>query len=417
MLHKSRWNVPVPEVDIPSYLFGSPTTPLSDALAFADAEDPETIRMSWTELRLWSQRFAAGLKATGLKEGDRVVILSHNNVMFPVVNLGVIMAGGIYQSANPHSNARDLAYQSSLTTPSFMLASEVTLSCALETAKMVGMERERVFLFDNAPPINDNDGDDDLDLEVKHWKHLLAPNEIGETFIWKQLVTEESKSTTAYMIMTSGTTSLPKVAEVSHYNVLANCVQTDFVMSLDSTLHNKELAAKKVRWLCNLPLYHGLALCYFCTISIARRVPTYIMRHSTLYHPGAIIVAMTKSPAVKSGKYDISSVTKTFSCAAPLGPQSTLQYESLWPKGKMNVKQGLASTESCCNSVGWDPTLDAVAGSVGEPMPDCEIKLMDDDENEVPPGQSGEICFRGPNVMKGYWRNEKATNEAITPEG
>lgn len=50
-------------------------------------------------------------------------------------------------------------------------------------------------------------------------------------------------------------------------------------------------------------------------------------------------------------------------------------------------------------------------------MPNCEIKLMDDEENEVAPGQSGEIWFRGPNIMKGYWQNNKATGEAITPDG
>ena len=135
MPQKSRWTVSIPEMDIPTYLFGSPTAPLGDALAFVDAEDPETLCMTWTELRLWSQRLAAGLQAAGLKEGDRVVILSGNDILFPVVNLGVIMASGIYQSANPHSNARELAYQLRLTTPSFILTSELTLACALEAAR------------------------------------------------------------------------------------------------------------------------------------------------------------------------------------------------------------------------------------------------------------------------------------------
>lgn len=58
-----------------------------------------------------------------------------------------------------------------------------------------------------------------------------------------------------------------------------------------------------------------------------------------------------------------------------------------------------------------------MAGSVGEPMPNCEIKLMDDDENEVSRGQSGEIWFRGPNIMKGYWQNKKATDATITEDG
>lgn len=208
MPQKSRWNVSVPEVDIPTYLFGSPTAPLSDAVAFADAEDPETLCMTWTELRLWSQRLAAGLQAAGLNEGDRVLILSGNDILFPVVNLGIIMASGIYQSANPHSNARELAYQLSLTKPSFMLASEATLACALEAAKMVGMERERVFVFNNAPLIKDGGGDDNIELEVKHWRHFLAPKEIGRRFMWKKLSPEESKSTTAYVVMTSGLVTL-----------------------------------------------------------------------------------------------------------------------------------------------------------------------------------------------------------------
>lgn len=203
MPHKSRWTVTIPEVDIPTYLFGSPTAPLGDALAFADAEDPERLRLTWTELRLWSQRFAAGLKAAGLQDGDRVVILSGNDVLFPVVNLGILMAGGIYQSANPHSNPRELAYQLGLTKPRFILASQETLACALEAAAMVDMTRERVFIFNDAPLLQDG-GDDDVNAGAKHWRHLLAPKEVGQRFTWKRLTPSESKSTTAYTILTSG---------------------------------------------------------------------------------------------------------------------------------------------------------------------------------------------------------------------
>ncbi|GMF83973.1 unnamed protein product [Aspergillus oryzae] len=215
MPQRSRWSVSVPEVDIPTYLFGDPTTPLGDAHAFADAEDPETLSMTWTELRLC----------------------------------------GIYQSANPHSNARELAYQFKLTTPHFILASQETLVCALEAAEMVGIGRERVYVFNHAPLAKDGSGNDDSKTGVKHWKNLLASTEIGRSFYWKRLTPSESKLTSVYMIMTSGlvilslpmisshpnltigsTTGLPKAAEVSHYGILANCVQTDFVMSLDPNL-------------------------------------------------------------------------------------------------------------------------------------------------------------------------------------
>lgn len=118
------------------------------------------------------------------------------------------MAGGIYQSANPHSNPRELTYQLSLTTPSFMLTSEVTLACTLEAAKIVGMGWKRVFVFNDAPLINNGGGDANFKAEVKHWKHLLAPKEVGRRFVWKKLTPEESKSTAVYTVMTSGSVNL-----------------------------------------------------------------------------------------------------------------------------------------------------------------------------------------------------------------
>jgi 4-coumarate--CoA ligase len=156
------------------------------------------------------------------------------------------------------------------------------------------------------------------------------------------------------------TTGLPKGVQISHHSVIANAVQTDFVMSLDPELSTHEQSAAHSKWLCCLPLYHGLGLCYYFHISVFRRVPTYIMKNydtdqflshiqrykiTELHLVPPMIVAMVKHPGLQKGLFDISTVNKTFSCAAPLGAQITLQYESLWPKGHMNVKQGLASSE------------------------------------------------------------------------
>ena len=68
--------------------------------------------------------------------------------------------------------------------------------------------------------------------------------------------------------------------------------------------------------------------------------------------------------------------------------------------------------------LGWDPRLHSTSASVGELLANCEGKLMDDDGlEEVPPGQRGELWCRAPNVMKGYWKNPKATKETITEDG
>lgn len=152
--------------------------------------------------------------------------------------------------------------------------------------------------------------------------------------------------------MVDRTTGLPKGVESSHYNSVANAVQTSYVMSLEG--------ATESRWLCTIPLYHGLGLCYFMIIAAARRIPTYVMRQydldrmlmaiqrfniTDLHLVPPIVVDMTKCQSLRSGEVDLSSVKRTFSCGAPLGPETTLEYKSLWPTGVMNVKQAFGMTE------------------------------------------------------------------------
>jgi long-subunit acyl-CoA synthetase (AMP-forming) len=93
---KSRWQTTLPEVVLPTYLFGSPTSKLSDTPLLLEAKNPDTQYHSAASLRLWCQRFAAGLQARGLQKGDRVLLFSGNTLFFPVVVIGTIMAGGVF---------------------------------------------------------------------------------------------------------------------------------------------------------------------------------------------------------------------------------------------------------------------------------------------------------------------------------
>ncbi|KAB5566183.1 putative 4-coumarate-CoA ligase [Coniochaeta sp. 2T2.1] len=435
MPRKSKWTVPVPEVSLVTYTLGPAGASLGkheNELAYADADKPDTHFLTWGSFRLWSQRFAVGLIAAGLKPGDRVVTFTPNDVFYPVLYMGICMAGGRFSPANARFLPSELAYQLKVVGAKFVLASDENVAGAVEAAGIVGLGKESIFVFNDAPLEKDGGGADDVERGVRHWKHLLVSKEEGAKFVWDDLKGEAAKSTTSALVMSSGTTGLPKAVDISHYALVANNAQTDYVMNLDPNLATRELSSRNSRWLCCIPMYHGLGLVYFTQISALRRVPTYIMRQfdlnrmldhiqrfkiTELHLVPPILIGMTKHPRVRSGKYDISTVTKTFSCAAPLGPEPTRQYEALWPKGVMNVKQGLASSESACSTIGWDPTVEAVPGSVGELMPNCEMKLVDDDGVEVPQGQPGEIWVRSPNVMSQYWENPKATAESLTKDG
>lgn len=70
-----------------------------------------------------------------------------------------------------------------------------------------------------------------------------------------------------------------------------------------------------------------------------------------------------------------------------------------------------------CSATGWDPKVEIVPASIGEIVPNCEAKIVDEDGNELGVHQRGEMLFRGPTVMKGYWKNPKATQETITEDG
>ena len=142
--------------------------------------------------------------------------------------------------------------------------------------------------------------------------------------------------------------------------MVANTVQANFTMSLDPELRTVEQSSRRSRWLCCLPLYHGLGLIYYCHMAAARRIPTYVMKQfeiekllthvrqfqiTELQGVPPIIVAITKNPGVRDGRCDLSSLTKAFSCAAPLGAEVSVLFEKLWPDGVMKVQQALAQTE------------------------------------------------------------------------
>lgn len=205
----SRHRVSIPKISIPTFVFGSPSSPLPDSIAFADADNSITLSFTWDSLREWSKRFAAGLLAAGLQQGDRVLIFSPNDVFYPVVFYGVIMAGGIYNSANSRFVSRELAHQLQDTASRFMLASDKNITVALAAADAVGMERQRVFIFNNAPLEAEGGGEDMPKEGVRHWKHLIALPAIGRAFTWEDLTPQQAMTRTAAMNFSSGTTGMP----------------------------------------------------------------------------------------------------------------------------------------------------------------------------------------------------------------
>jgi len=239
---QSRWKTEIPNVSLPSYLFGSPTAKLSDIPLIMDAREPEKAFLTQATYRLWCQRFAAGLIRAGLQHGDRVLLYSGNSIYFPVVIVGTIMAGGIFTGANPTYVPRELAYQLSNSGARFLIASTSSMETALEAAKLANLGLDRVFAFDDGLDTAAEQGK--AMGEVRHWTHLVASEQEGRQYVWPQLSPDQLKNTTATLNYSSGTTGVPKGVEVTHMNYVSNAIQVEFQGRLDPQYDEKNKRAK-----------------------------------------------------------------------------------------------------------------------------------------------------------------------------
>jgi len=245
---KSRWSVEIPEVSLQTWVFGSLHEPLRNDRCFTDANRPDTHYLTFSTFRLWAKRVAVGLQRAGLRPGDRVLLFSGNNLFFPVVFMGILMAGGIFTGANPIYVARELAYQLKDSDAKFLIAADGSLDVTLDAISQIGMSKDRVFIFDDAG----FEGTGKSKHGIKNWNTLFGSVEEANKFIWYDV--KDPKDTVCCLNYSSGTTGLPKGVMITHYNYVANGEQ---VIHLSSLRPDYEERRKTEQWLCMLPMYHA----------------------------------------------------------------------------------------------------------------------------------------------------------------
>ncbi|KAI8253189.1 4-coumarate--CoA ligase-like 7 [Colletotrichum sp. SAR11_239] len=418
---KSRWSEPIPNCSLQKWIFGSSSAPLSDRKAFYDADRPETHYLTFADYRLVAKQIAIGLQKAGLKPGDRVLLFSGNNLFFPVIFIGVLMAGGIFTGANPTFVPRELAYQLKDSGAVFMVAAEGSLDTALAAAKEVQMPASNVFVFDTTIP-GSSQPEKPARGGARHWTELIAPKAQAEKFEW--IEPADARTTTCCLNYSSGTTGVPKGVEITHYSYVANGCGVVKVSALEE---DHEASIARSVGLCFLPLYHAYAQTYFVANFAKQGIPVYIMtgfdfvkmltyiqryRVTQLVSVPPILVALTKHPI--TAKFDLSSLESVGSGAAPLAEDVARQAEKLLKKPDLIVRQGWGMTEVTCTAMTWDPSRLVRSSSVGELMPNYMAKLVDESGKEITePKVPGELLVTGPTVMRGYWRNPKATQETI----
>jgi len=391
---------PFPDVDIPNVSL--PEFVFRRAEEFGNKpaliEGPTGRVITYAELVDAVRRVAASLAARGFKKGDVFAILSTNLPEYAVAFHAVAILGGIVTTLNPLYTEHEIACQLKDAGARFMVTVPQFMDKALAAAKETGIEE--LFVFGEAAgatpfaSLLECDGDVPA-VEINPSEDLVV------------------------LPYSSGTTGLPKGVMLTHKNLVANLCQMD---GLDYFDENDRL-------ICVLPLFHIYGLVVTLNKGLERgativTMPRFDLEQFlkavqdygvTLAHiVPPIVLALSNSPLVD--KYDLSKLRTIFSGAAPLGEPLT---KACMDRLSCKIRQGYGMTETSpvTHSSPSEPSL-IKFGSVGLPAPNTECKIVSLETGEPQHAYGeGEVCVRGPQIMKGYLNRPEATAYTIDREG
>ena len=386
----------------------------SDKVAYSNFGATRTYR----ECLDLSRDFAAYLQNTlGVRKGDRVALMAPNMMAFPIAMLGILRAGGVQVNVNPMYTARELEHQlNDADTETIVIFSGSTATLA-DVIDNTGIKNVIVAGLDDliniglpSPPVDQRLKDPTL------FEDAIAAGSDME-FAKVDLTGDDL----IYLQYTGGTTGVSKGAMLTHRNLVANVMQFESCAG-DYVDHGNDVVITAI------PMYHIFALmvntlAYFkfggtnVLITNPRDMPAFVAEWSkwkvnvftgvnTLYN------GLLHTP----GFEDLDFSGLRFSVGGGSAMQKVVS--DRWKKvtGK-HIKEGYGLSETSpiltLNPFGSEEFRSAI----GIPAPSTDIILLDDDGNVVTEGERGELCAKGPQVMKGYWRREEATAEAMTDDG
>jgi len=391
-----------------------PRRSLIDILRMAAADVPDKpataflgAQLTYAEIKDRSDRFASALARDGIRKGDRVGIMLPNCPQYVIAAFGILRLGAIVVNINPLYTAREVAVVAKDSEMRLLVALDLLAPAALSIRDQTSIERvvitsaaEYSVAAMECPSI---DGTERL-------CDVLASVSTPEL----PSVAIDPENDVAVLQYTGGTTGTPKGAMLTHYNIFSNVVQM-------TTLHVPALRRGEERYLLVIPFFHiygftvgmmagtwlgGLQILIpkydvDALLGAVREFrPTYFPAVPTIYisllnHPGARQSGIDKIRAFNSG-------------SAPLPLEVLDRFEQL-TGGTLSEGYGLSEASPVTHTT---PTL-AIrkAGTVGIPLPDTDMKIVDLVEGvaEVPLGAEGELCIAGPQVMKGYWNRPDET--------
>lgn len=388
-------SVQVPKVTLGQHVLFSTPTPDSQP-ALVDAQSGE--QMTYGELRAAALAGARGLVAHGVRPGDAVALVGHNQPSFVVALHAALLAGAAVAPLNPAHTVAELAKQMGQISPSVVICSEASADPSCTAARAAGV---RGCLVLGSHP------------------HLPSFNELPPPEGFVALPELDPETAVALLPFSSGTSGLPKPVMLTHRNLVAN---------LEQTRKGWKLRPGEVL-VAALPFFHayGFTIVLHCGLLVGSTVVTMPRFDANAYlgllaryrcTRAHIVPAIARKIAsVSDGEsFDLSSLKYVVCGGAPL-EASTLAQAELRLGCKIRQGYGLTEASPGTHQVFDDDFAHAPPGCVGRLSPSTEARVVvPDTEIDVPPGSSGELLIRGPQVMQGYLSQPEASAKAKAGE-
>jgi len=374
--------------------------------------------ITYDEVLSLSRDFAAYLQnELGVTKGDRVALMAPNMMAVPIAMLGILRAGGVQVNVNPMYTARELEHQLNdadvetivIFSGSTGTLAEVIDSTGIKNIVVAGLD-DLIDVGLPSPPANP---------ELKNTVAFTDAMSAGGSMEFTPV--ELNGDDLIYLQYTGGTTGLSKGAMLTHRNLVANVLQFEsFAGDYIKTGEDVVVTA--------IPMYHIFALMvntlsYFkfgatnVMITNPRDMPAFVeewskWKVSVFTGVNTLFNGLLHTPGFSD--LDFSSLGFSMGGGAPVQKAVSDMWKEVTGR---HIKEGYGLSETSpvltVNPFG----MTDFKSSIGVPVPSTDISLRDDDGNEVAQGERGELCAKGPQVMKGYWRREDATAESMTDDG
>ncbi|MGA1865915.1 MAG: AMP-binding protein [Thermoplasmatota archaeon] len=393
---------------------------LSGLLRKATEENPERIAIfyedraiTYKKLDDMASRFANGLLKMGIRKGDRIALYMPNYPEWIVAFFGIARMGGVVVPMNTRYKAKEVDY--------IMNNSEAT--CLVMTSDFLKIDYIEILddLRGRTPALRRivvlgvrmTDGMDSYESLME----LGADHR--ESGVLENIEKDIDEDDAVFILYTSGTTGEPKGAMLTNLNISKNAEQIAHVM--EQNVDDVTLIA--------VPFFH----CFGCVIGISACVsassgivpmPSFDAEQGLMYMEmfgisivhGVPTMFIGYLEAMKKRSYDLGSVRTGVMAGAPC-PVEVMKGATENMGANIVIAYGLTESSPVITMTSLTDNIKDRVETVGKALPEQEVRIVDDDNNVLPPGRTGELVVRGYNVMKGYFKKPAETAEAIDHEG